>query len=222
MLQPIDEFFMVLTRLRLGLFEKDLSHRFNVSLSIVSDIIITWINFLYLEMGSWPLWIRQYIVKANLPAVFKGKYEDTVVIIDCTEFRCEVPKDAVKQSELYSDNKSHDRLKGLIGIVPHVAVTFVSQLYCGNISDREITNKSGLCRYLENGDKLMADKGFDVQDILAERGAILFVPPKRKPGQVQLSKEVVFGTQLIACVRIHVEQAIMCVKGWHIFNKKYR
>ena len=90
-LQPIDEFFMVLTRFRLGLFEKDLSHRFNVS-SIVSDII-TGINFLYLEMRSWPLWIRRDIVKANLPAVFKGKYEDTVVIIDCTEFRCEVPKD---------------------------------------------------------------------------------------------------------------------------------
>ena len=44
-LQPIDEFFMFLTRLRLGLFEKDLSHGFDVSLSIVSDIIITWINF---------------------------------------------------------------------------------------------------------------------------------------------------------------------------------
>jgi hypothetical protein len=94
-----------------------------------------------------------------------------------------------KQSELYSDNKSHDRLKGLIGIVPHVAVTFVSQLYCGNISDREITNKSGLCRYLENGDKLMADKGFDVQDIFAERGAILFVPPKESLDRFSLAKK---------------------------------
>ena len=194
-LQPIDEFFMVLTSLQLGLFEKDLSHRFGVSLSIVSDIIITWINFLYLEMGSWPLWIRREIVKANLPAVFKGKYEDTVLIIDCTEFRCEVPKDPVKQSELYSDCKSHDTFKGLLAIAPHVAVTFVSQLYCGNISDREITIKSGLCGYLENGDKVMADKGFDIQDILAEKGVIFFIPPKRKPGQIQLSKEEVFETQ---------------------------
>jgi hypothetical protein len=64
----------------------------------------------------------------------------------------------------------------------------------------------------------MADKGFDVQDILAERGAILSVPPKRKPGQVQLSKEEIFETQQIACVRIHVERAIRRVKGWHIFD----
>ena len=30
-------------------------------------------------MGSWPLWIRRDIVKANLPAVFKGKYEGICV-----------------------------------------------------------------------------------------------------------------------------------------------
>ena len=117
------------------------------------------------------------------------------MIIDCTEFRCKVPKDPVKQSELYSDCKSHDTFKGLLAIAPHVAVTFVSQLYCGNISDREITIKSGLCGYLENGDKVMADKGFDIQDILAEKGVIFFIPPKRKPGQIQLSKEEVFETQ---------------------------
>ena len=218
-LRPIDEFFLVLVRLRLGLFERDLSHRFNISTSTVSDIIITWLNFLYIEMGSWPLWIDRATVKENLPPVFKGKYEDTIVIIDCTEFRCEVPKDPSKQSELYSEYKSHDTFKGLIGISPHVAVTFVSQLYCGQISDREITLKSGLCDLLQEGDKLMADKGFDIQDILAKRGVVLFVPPKRKPGQVQLSKEEVFETQMIARVRIHVERAIKRVKGWHIFDK---
>ncbi len=36
-------------------------------------------------MGSWPLWIDRATVKENLPPVFKGKYEDTIVIIDCTE-----------------------------------------------------------------------------------------------------------------------------------------
>ena len=83
-----------------------------------------------------------------------------------------------------------------------------------------LTIKSGLCRYLENGDKVMADKGFEVQDILAERGAIIFVRPKRKSGQVQLSKEEVFETQRIARVRIHVERAIKRVKGWHIFYQE--
>lgn len=219
LLQPIDEFFLVLTRLRLGLFERDLSHRFNVSISTVSDIVITWINFLYIEMGSWPLWIEHSVIRENLPSVFRGEYEDTIAIIDCTEFKCEVPKDPVKQSEFYSEYKSHDTFKGLIGISPHAAVTFVSQLYGGHISDREITVESGLCNFLKRGDKLMADKGFNIQDILAKYGVVLFVPPKRKPGQIQFTEKQVLETQRIARVRIHVERAISRVKGWHIFDQ---
>ena len=45
-LPPVDEFFMVLLRLRLALLENDLSHRFNISLSSVSRILTTWIIFL--------------------------------------------------------------------------------------------------------------------------------------------------------------------------------
>ena len=45
-LPPMEEFFLVLVRLRLGLLEEDLAYRFGVSQSTVSRIIITWINFL--------------------------------------------------------------------------------------------------------------------------------------------------------------------------------
>lgn len=65
----------------------------------------------------------------------------------------------------------------------------------------------------------MADKGFDIQDILAEKEVVLFMPPKKKKGRVQLSKEDVFETQSIARVRIHVERAISRVKSWHMFDQ---
>ena len=45
-LPPLEEFFLVLVRLRLGLFERDLGDRFGISVSTVSRICITWINFL--------------------------------------------------------------------------------------------------------------------------------------------------------------------------------
>ena len=41
-LQPVDEFWLLLTPLRLGLFERDLGFRFNISISTVSDIMITY------------------------------------------------------------------------------------------------------------------------------------------------------------------------------------
>jgi len=52
-LSTLDEFFMVLIRLRHGLFELDLSHRFKfkVHVSTVNRICISRINFMYLKFG---------------------------------------------------------------------------------------------------------------------------------------------------------------------------
>ncbi|KAL9984648.1 hypothetical protein ACROYT_G006969 [Oculina patagonica] len=52
------EFTLVLLRLRLGLFEKDLANRYRVSVSTVSDICRTWIRFMKSELQPqcilWP------------------------------------------------------------------------------------------------------------------------------------------------------------------------
>ena len=44
--RPVDEFLMVMCRLRQGFHEDHLAHLFNVSTSTVSRIFITWINFM--------------------------------------------------------------------------------------------------------------------------------------------------------------------------------
>ena len=51
-LQPIDKFWLFLTCSRLGLFERYLAFRFSISDHVVSDITITWANYLYLMLGS--------------------------------------------------------------------------------------------------------------------------------------------------------------------------
>ena len=50
-LLPIEEMFLTLICLRLGLMEQDLAFRFDISQSMVSRICITWINFMYI--WSW-------------------------------------------------------------------------------------------------------------------------------------------------------------------------
>ena len=57
----------------------------------------------------------------------------------------------------------------------------------------------------------MADRGFDIQDLMAAKHAKLFMPPKRQSD--------CFETMRIANVRIHVERAIRRVKGWQIFDQ---
>ena len=63
--------------------------------------------------------------------------------------------------------------------------------------------QSGLLVKLEDGDELMADKGFEIQDILAPYGVRLTVPPFLG-GEKQMSAREVVITKNIADVRVHV------------------
>ena len=218
-IEPIDQLWMFLSRMRLGLFERDLAHRFNVSVGTVSDIVITWANYLYLVLGSLPIWPSKDKIKQHLPESFKGRYESVRGILDCTELKCELPKDYQKHSEMYSDYKSHDTFKGLICISPSGWITFVSQLYPGRISDKEVVEKSNFCQLIEPGDQYLADKGFEIHDLIALRGGSLYIPPKRFSVFDQFTESQCFETMSIANVRIHVERGIKRIKAWNIFNQ---
>lgn len=56
-------------------------------------------------------------------------------------------------------------------------MTFISQLYTGSISDREIIRRSGFLNLpFDDKDSIMADKGFTIQDLLP-LGVSLNLPP---------------------------------------------
>ena len=109
---------------------------------------------------------------------------------------------------MYSDYKSHDTFKGLVCISPSGWITFVSQLYPGRISDKEIVEKSNFCQVIEAGDQYLADKSFDIHDLIVLRGGSLYIPPKRFSVSDRFTENQCFETMSIANVRIHVERAI--------------
>ncbi len=149
-----------------------------------------------------------------MPSCFKEHYPNTRVIFYCTEVFIEMPSSFRAQSQTYSTYKSHNTAKGLIGITPNGLVSFVSDLYGGHISDKKITELCGIISLLEPGDMVMADRGFDIQDILAQKKITLNIPPFMR-GKTQLSLEEEFETR-IASVRIHVERAIGRIKNYCI------
>lgn len=212
-----EEFFLVMCRLRQGFPERHLGHLFDISQSTVSRIVISWVNFMYLRFGQLNIWPSRKVVNDNMPQDFKGKYPNTRAIIDCTEIKCQMPSSLLLNSELFSSYKNHTTLKGLIAISPAGHISFISQLYTGSISDREITERSGfLDLSFEANDSVMADKGFTIQDLLPV-GVSLNIPPFLG-SSAQMPAQDVVKTQEIASLRIHVERAINKIKNFHIWD----
>lgn len=143
----VDELFLFLNYLTLALKQRDLADRFGIHQSTVSRIVLSWSNFLFSVLGSQSIRMSPEKIKEYLPPEFKD-YADTVVILDCTELTCQTPSFPLLQSEVYSSYKSHCTLKGMIGMAPHGAVTFVSPLYAGSISDKQLLVQSGICKLL--------------------------------------------------------------------------
>ena len=109
------------------------------------------------------------MVDRTMPEAFNSKYKSTRVIIDCTEVKCQMPSSLQLNGELFciSSYKNHTTLKGLVGISPGGAITFISQLYTGSVSDREIIRRSGFLDLpFDDKDSVMANKGFTIQDLL--------------------------------------------------------
>lgn len=104
-------------------------------------------------------------VAGTLPCVFKEKFPNTFAIIDGSEIFIETPTDLQMQSSTWSQYKHHNTAKFLIACTPNGAVSYVSPLYVGSISDVELTRISGFLTKLEDkpGISIMADRGFTVR-----------------------------------------------------------
>ena len=123
---------------------------------------------MYFSLGSIPIWPSRQQINESMPETFKQIYPNTRCIIDCTELFCQRPSSLSIQSSLYSSYKHHVTYKDLIGIAPSGAVTFISNLYPGSISDKEITRRSGFLNEAlwAKNDSIMADRGFLISDDL--------------------------------------------------------
>jgi len=87
------------------------------------------------------------------------------------------PRNFGKQGNCYSSYKGHTTYKFLVGVAPNGSIVYLSDVYEGSISDKEIVKRSGFLDHLHPGDVVMADRGFNIEDLLMPRKSKLIIPP---------------------------------------------
>ncbi|PWA15679.1 hypothetical protein CCH79_00020897 [Gambusia affinis] len=212
-LQPIDELLLFQMYLAAGLKEGDLANRFQIHPSTASQIICSWADYLYSLLGSLCIWIDADAVRARLPEDFRH-FPDTQVIVGSSELRCQTAASALLQTETSSKSKAHCVMRGLTGMAPHGAVTFVSSLYEGSVSDTELFMRSGLADRLTEDMAVMVDEGFLISDCVKWK---VYCPPflSTKP---QTASQNVLQSQKVARLRVHIERLTQRVKENKLFD----
>ncbi|XP_061177647.1 uncharacterized protein LOC133186406 isoform X2 [Saccostrea echinata] len=222
--------FLTIMKLRYDFHYSDLAFRFRISKQTTSVIFTYWINYMFLRFGELSIWPHRNVIKENMPSKFKEEFPTTFGILDCTEIKINKPASLKAQSQTYSDYKSCNTMKGLVVCDPRGSVTFASMLFSGGISDKDIFVQSKFEDmlkdlldegYLLQGDGLMADKGFNIEEEVEKCGLQLNIPPFATIGK-RMSKSDALLTKKIAKHRVHVERAIERIKRFKILSGKFK
>ncbi|XP_052697412.1 uncharacterized protein LOC128175656 [Crassostrea angulata] len=215
-LDPIDQFLAIMMRLKVGLYVQDMTERFGVSVGAFSHYFTTWVCLLYKELKELNPFPSRDVIQRNMPSCFKS-FPNVRVILYCTEIFIQRSSSLVNQNQSFSNYKHHTTLKFLVGITPSGVISFVSEGFDGRVSDRRMIERTCILDLMEEGDGVMADKGFTIKNMLEKKGCTLNIPPFRSSSN-QFTTQEVLNIQEIAKLRIHVERAICRVKNFHIFD----
>lgn len=195
---------------------KDLAYRFDVNPEILSKIYRNWLPQISSQLKKLIVWPTQKAMQQHLPKCFRC-YPRCICIIDCTEIYIQRPLNLQARAQTWSNYKSTNTIKYLIGISPTEAVSFLSQGWGGRVSDKEITLSTGFLEFLKWEDTVLADRGFLIREALALRGASLTIPSITR-GKSQLAPLEVAESRKIVNVRIHVERVIRYLKKFRILS----
>ncbi|XP_047227319.1 uncharacterized protein LOC124871801 [Girardinichthys multiradiatus] len=207
-LSPFHKCLLTLMKLRLNVSMLYLSYVFRVHYSTVAKTFSEVITFLNIKLvPSTVFWPERDRVISTMPQVFKATFPDCVSIMDCFEILTEGPSYLDTKAVNSSHYKSHNTMKYFISVTPQGFINFISKGWVGRTSDRLLAEKCGYLNNLAPGDTVLANRRFNIEDVVALRGATLTVPMITK-GMKHLSHgEITEGKKLFS-VRINMDRAL--------------
>lgn len=213
-----DQFFMVLMKLRRHYTNFELSRMFAICEKQVYNIFCTWIRFMTLQWNEINIWPSRDLVRYFSPTDFRRKFPSTRVMFDGTECPIKRPRLPRAQQSTFSTYKNRNTMKVLVGATPAGLISYVSPAYGGSTSDRQIVERSNIPAMCDPGDSVMADKGFNVQDIFAPYDVSINIPAFfRKQNKIKSS--TVLSDRKLSSKRVHIERIIGLAKTYKILTR---
>ena len=127
--------------------------------------------------------------------------------LHCFEVFINRPTNLLARAQTWLSYKHHNTVTVLIGITPQSTISYVSQAWGGQTSDKFLTVNGGILNKLLPGGLVLAHRGFTITESAIFQLAQLAIPSFTK-GKGQLYPVNVEKTRGIGNVCIHVERVI--------------
>ena len=207
----------VLMKLKLGLLNKDLAVRFEISTSRMSKIFRSLVLLFATNMTNLIVWTDHGTIRRHLPRCFKKNFKDCVCIIDCSEIFIERPKNLTARLQTWSNYRHNNASNYLVGITPAGAISFLSLGWNRRVSDKQVTKESSFFNKVSMGDCILAHWRFNTKEELSALRATVKISSFTK-GKKQLSGGEVDTPRQLSSVRIHVERVIGRIKKFRLLQ----
>ena len=127
--------------------------------------------------------------------------------LHCLEVFINRPTSLLARSQTWLSYKHHNTVKVLIGITPQSTISYVSQAWGGQTSDKFLTVNCGILNKLLPGGLVLADRVFTIAESVMFQQAQLAIPSFTK-GKDQLDPVDVEKTRGFANFSIYVERVV--------------
>lgn len=213
-----NQFLLTLMKLRRHYPNEELAHMFDIDIRQVSNVFITWINFIYCQWRQINWWPTRDVCHYFTPTGFRNEFPKTRVIVDGTECAIHRPGKPMAQQASFSTYKNRNTVKILVGCTPGGLVSYVSPAYGGSASDRQVVERSNLTTLCDPHDQIMSDKGFNVEDIFLPHLVSINIPTFfRKKNR--MTQAIVKRDRKVSSKRVHIERIIGLGKTYKILSQ---
>ena len=148
-----NQLLICLMKLKLDVPLFDLATRFHVSRTTIHNIFMTYLHALNEILYDGMMQTIPSLAKngGSMPESF-ANFTNCRIIFDFTEFKITTPRrDLNAAAASYSNYKHNLTGKFLIGVAPNGSITFVSEGFPGNTSDKMVTDQCGVLNHLQVG-----------------------------------------------------------------------